>query len=139
MKLIFIVNEGEEMRVIAQATDPKEFDGIQVGENKMAKRIPVKERNYCGIVFLLGGLSFAWAASAEDAAIDAARATKRDWGRMFKLSENLKVNIYDMHEHEGWVYTDEGVLDADTRVRIPLLGVFDVELKKFTVVDRRIK
>ena len=74
---------------------------------------------YCGIVFIAGGSSWAWAVTPEEAAIKAAKCCRKDWGRMYKIPKGeLDVNIYDMKYHDGWDATGEGVFSTTTNEKL---------------------
>lgn len=83
------------------------------------------DKDYCGIVFIATGSSWAWAKTPEEAAINAAKQAKRDWKTYFKFKrkEEFKVCLYDMKDHEGWYADHRGVFDTDTKAEIPLLRV----------------
>jgi len=81
--------------------------------------------DFCGIVFIGGGSSWAYAATPEEAAALAAKQCKRDWKHIytFKRKQELKVCIYDMREHDGWYADYTGVHDKETNEVIPMLRV----------------
>lgn len=71
-------------------------------------------KEYCGIVFIGGGSSWAWADTPEKAAKNAAKQCKKDWGRYFEFTEPINVNVYDMRDHDGWEADHRGVVDSTT-------------------------
>lgn len=81
------------------------------------------QKRYCGIVFIGGGSSWAWAPTPEEAAEGAARIAKSDWKQLFKFKRKqpFKVCIYDMLNREGWYATDAGVFDQQTKERLTML------------------
>lgn len=81
--------------------------------------------NFCGIVFINGGSSWAYADTPETAATKAALQCKRDWSTLidFSQSRELKVCIYEMTNHDGWYADHNGVHDDKTDQSIPLLRV----------------
>ena len=87
-----------------------------------------KDFDYCGIVFIGGGSSWAYADSPEKAAEKAAKFCKSDWKSLFKFKrkQEFSVCVYDMKAHEGWYATGGGVYDQDTKEEIPLLEVISV-------------
>jgi hypothetical protein len=85
-----------------------------------------KSKDYCGIVFIgAGGSAWAWAATPEEAAQQAAKECKRSWKHFykFKRKQEFKVCIYDMTQHEGWYADYRGVFDQDTKELIELHSV----------------
>lgn len=90
----------------------------------------MSKQDYCGIVFIGGGSSHAWAATPEAAAQQAAKTCKQDWSGLFKFKkrQEFKVCVYDMRKHSGWYADHSGVYSSDTNKKLPLL-----ELKKVTV------
>lgn len=72
-------------------------------------------KDYCGIVFIGGGSSWAWGATPEDCAKSAAKQCRNDWGRYFDIpAGKIKVNVYDMRGRDGWEADDRGVVDSST-------------------------
>lgn len=93
---------------------------------------PAPARNvsydYCGIVFIGGGSSHAWAATPEAAAERAAKTCKSDWSSFyrFKRKQPFDVNVFDMRERDGWYADTHGVYDSRTREQIKALHVAKV-------------
>lgn len=87
-----------------------------------------KAKDYCGIVFISGGSSHAWAATPEHAAQQAAKTCKKDWSQLFKFSKQqvFNVAVYDMREHDGWYADHSGVFDTKTRERLTVLKTITV-------------
>jgi len=90
----------------------------------------MENKDFCGIVFIGAGSSWAYDNSPEGAAKKAGRQCKRDWRGLFKFKrkQELKVCIYDMKNHNGWYADYEGVFDTDTHEKIPLLQVEKVQV-----------
>lgn len=88
----------------------------------------MKDKDYCAIVFIAGGSSWAYAGTPEEAATKAAKQCKRDWRHIvtFKRKQELKVCIYDMTQHDGWYADYHGVHDKETKEVIPMLRVDSV-------------
>lgn len=87
--------------------------------------------DYCGIVFIGGGSSWAYGSTPDEAAKKAAKICKADWGRHFdiKRGQKMPVNVYDMKKHDGWVAdTMHGVIDPDTKERIERVDVITVTI-----------
>lgn len=87
-----------------------------------------QDKDFCAIVFIGGGSSWAWAPSKEEAATKAAKQCKRDWKTLyqFKRKHEFKVCVYDMKDHDGWYADYRGVFDSKTKQEIPLLEVVEV-------------
>ena len=85
-------------------------------------------KDYCGICFIGGGSSWAYAATPQEAAIKAAKQCKRDWKTLYKFNRKheLEVCIYDMKKHDGWYADHRGVFDSESKQEIPLLEVLTV-------------
>lgn len=85
-------------------------------------------REFCGIVFIGGGTSWAYADTKADAAIAAAKRAKSDWKSMFtfKKTEMFKVNIFDTANSDGWYADYRGVFDDTTKEPLPLVEVMEV-------------
>lgn len=79
----------------------------------------MSSKRYCGIVFIGGGSSWAWADTPEKAAAAAAKQCKKDWGRYYAFQDKIKVNVFDMKDHEGWEADERGVVDVQTGEPIP--------------------
>ena len=88
----------------------------------------MKSKRFCGIVFIGGGSSWAYAESPDKAAAAAAKTCKKDWKTLFEFEfkQELKVCVYDMKQHEGWYADHSGVFDQDTHEKIPMLEVMTV-------------
>lgn len=90
-----------------------------------------KSKDYCGIIFIGGGSSYAWAATPEEAAKIAAKTCKSDWSSLFKFKRRheFSVNVYDMRKHDGWAAdTINGVYDTKTKEPLKVLKVIKVEV-----------
>lgn len=85
-------------------------------------------KDYCGIVFIGGGSSWAWADTKEAAALNAAKQCKKDWKSLydFKKEQEFKVCVYAMKDREGWYADYRGVMDDKTHEVIPILAVVTV-------------
>lgn len=86
-------------------------------------------KDYCGIIFIGGGSSYAWAPTVEEATTRAAKTCKRDWGSMFKFAkrQEFTVNVYDMRKHDGWAAdTVNGVYDSTTKKPLKPLQIVKV-------------
>lgn len=86
------------------------------------------ENNFCAIVFIGTGSSWAWGSDKIKTAKRAAKVCKSDWKGIyqFKPKHEFKVCVYDMANHEGWYASHDGVFDQDTNEKIPLLEVVNV-------------
>ncbi len=90
-----------------------------------------KSKIYLGFVLLGTGSSWHYGASPEQAAEKAARVTVNDWSRLFGFGESIKVNIFDITEHqEGWYFDDNGMTDEKTHQRIARHSVVEVPTPK---------
>jgi hypothetical protein len=97
----------------------------------MTSKVISHEKDYCGIVFICGGSSWAWASTPEDAAIKAAKCAKRDWKAYFKFKrqQDFNVVVLDMRNRNGWFADHRGIFDTDTKTLIP-----DEEITEHKVV-----
>lgn len=89
-----------------------------------------KSKDYCGIIFIGGGSSFAWGASPEEAAKIAAKTCKQDWKSLFKFKrrQEFSVNIYDTRKSDGWWADSSGVYDTKTKERLPYVKTIKIEV-----------
>ena len=78
-------------------------------------------KNYCGIIFIGSGSSWAWGATPEEAVEKTAKTCRVDW--QIPKEYILNVNILDMRERDGWEATTDGIFDTDTGERIPIMSV----------------
>ena len=90
-----------------------------------------REDDYCGICYIGGGSTWAYAATPAQAAVKAAKQCVQDWKSLFKFEKGqyLGVCIYDMKKHEGWY--SEGphhVYDHKTKEHIPILEIIKVAI-----------
>ena len=85
-------------------------------------------KDFCGIVFIGGGSSWAYAGSPKEAAQLAGKCCKADWKSLFKFAakQNFTVNVFDMKTRKGWYADHRGVFDSTTKKRIPVLEVVAV-------------
>jgi len=74
------------------------------------------KRDYCGIVFVSGGSSWAYAGTKKQAVSGAVRRFKRDWSSLFDVKKGscLKVMVLDMTGREGWYADPCGIFDSGT-------------------------
>jgi len=81
--------------------------------------------NYCGIVFIGGGSSWAHADDKQIAAQKAAEQAKRDWGKVYKfpLWQEFKVCMYDMSDVESWHADHTGVYNTQTLEEVPMIEI----------------
>lgn len=86
------------------------------------------EYDYCGIIYIGGGSSWAYGATPKEAAVKAAKTCKSDWKSVFKFDKHQEftVCIYDMKEHDGWYAQMGGVYDKETKAEIPLVKTIEV-------------
>lgn len=85
-------------------------------------------QDYCGIVFIGGGSSWAYAATPEAAAKAAAKQCAKDWSGLFgKFSKvrPLRVNILDMRAHDGWSASTCGGIVNTKGETIPVMCVIE--------------
>lgn len=82
-------------------------------------------KDYCGIIFIGGGSSWAWGPTPEAAAKTAARICKSDWKVHFKFEkrQEFTVNVYDMREHSGWYADHSGVYAHGTNTRLTVFKI----------------
>ena len=73
------------------------------------------KKNYCGIVFLGGGSSWAWGEDIKETAKAAAKKARKDWRHFFNIPENgITVRVFDMTDHDGWYADCSGVFNDKT-------------------------
>lgn len=87
------------------------------------------EKNYCGIVSIGSGSGSSWAYgdTPEVAAKKASQQCRRDWKHLYKIPrKGIKVNILDMHNHDGWEASTEGIFDIDTGEPIEIMKVITI-------------
>lgn len=87
-------------------------------------------QDFCGIVFIGGGSSWAYSGSIEEAAKLAAKIAKKDWKSIFKFKrkQEFTVNVYDCTNTNGWYADYRGVFKSGTQDPLPF-----VEQVKVTV------
>lgn len=86
----------------------------------------IAARDYCGIIFIGGGSSWAWGSSPEDCAKAAAKQCRKDWGKYFDIpAGKIKVNVYDMRSSEGWEADDRGVVDSTTGEKLTRVALIE--------------
>lgn len=83
------------------------------------------DKDYCGIVFIAGCTSWAWGSSPAECAKAAAKQCRKDWGKFFKISGNVRVNIYDMRGRDGWEADERGVIDSKTGERLICVALIE--------------
>lgn len=85
----------------------------------------MSDTDYCGIVLIGGGSSWAWGSTPLEAATMAAKRAKRDWKAFFefKRQHEFTVNVLDMREHKGWYCDYRGFFDPDSKEQIEVLSI----------------
>ena len=74
--------------------------------------------NYCGIVFVGGGSSWAYNPDKDEAVKKAVKQAKRDWKDLHSFGETIKVVLIDMTNRNGWYADHSGIFDHDTNQEI---------------------
>lgn len=79
-----------------------------------------KNKNYCGVIIMGCGSSWAWASSVKEAASKAAKTAKRDWRGVFKFKRKHEfvVNVLDMRKRDGWWADYRGFYDSGSKEKI---------------------
>ena len=85
-------------------------------------------KRYLAIIFVGGGSSWAYGPTPDQAATDAARILRRDWGHLFDWNEPVPVNLFDTEGFEGFAADHRGVFGTNT------VGD-DVESKLLETID----
>ena len=74
--------------------------------------------NYCGIVFVGGGSSWAYDSKREEAVKRAVKQAKKDWKDLHSFGETIKVVLIDMTNRNGWYADHSGIFEYDTKEEI---------------------
>jgi hypothetical protein len=90
----------------------------------------MKDKDFCGIVFIGAGSSWSYGATPEVAAKAAAKRVKADWGRYFKLDKGteINVNVFDTATVDGWEADHRGVVSSETGDPLRLVKKITVTL-----------
>jgi hypothetical protein len=83
--------------------------------------------NYCGIVFVGGGSSWAYNSDKDEAVRSAVKQAKKDWRDYYSFGETIKVVLIDMTKRNGWYADDRGIFDSDTNDEIADFEVLTVK------------
>ena len=83
--------------------------------------------NYCGIVFVGGGSSWAYDSNQDQAVKKAVKQAKRDWRDYHSFGETIKVVLVDMTKRNGWYADYSGIFEADTNEEITDFEVLTVK------------
>jgi hypothetical protein len=87
----------------------------------------MKDKDFCGIVFIGAGSSWAYGATPEAAAKAAAKRVKADWGKYYKVAE-ANVNVFDTSSVDGWEADHRGVVSSETGDPLRLVKKITVTL-----------
>ena len=74
--------------------------------------------NYCGIVFVGGGSSWAYDSDRGEAVKRAVKQAKKDWKDLHSFGETIKVVLIDMTNRNGWYADHNGIFEYDTKEEI---------------------
>ena len=84
-------------------------------------------KNYCGIVFVGGGSSWAYNSNKEEAVKRAVKQVKKDWKDLHSFGDTIKVVLIDMTNRNGWYADHNGIFEYDTKKEITDFEVLTVE------------
>lgn len=88
--------------------------------------MPVDQKRYCGVVFIGGRSSWAYAPTVEAAAKGAVKVLIQDWKHLFKFKKGDEIPVYilDMKDHAGWIANAPGEFcSTTTKQPIPPIGI----------------
>lgn len=83
--------------------------------------------NYCGIVFVGGGSSWAYNSNRDEAVKRAVKQAKRDWKDYHSFGETIKVVLIDMTNRNGWYADYSGIFESETQEEITDFEVVTVQ------------
>ena len=83
--------------------------------------------NYCGIVFVGGGSSWAYNSDRDEAVKRAVKQAKRDWKDYHSFGETIKVVLIDMTNRNGWYADYSGIFESETQEEITDFEVVTVQ------------
>jgi hypothetical protein len=83
--------------------------------------------NYCGIVFVGGGSSWAYNSNRDEAVKRAVKQAKRDWKDYHSFGETIKVVLIDMTNRNGWYADYSGIFEYETKEEITDFEVVTVQ------------
>jgi hypothetical protein len=84
--------------------------------------------DFCAIVFIGGGSSWAWSSDKNEAAAKAVKRCRIDWKQLyqFKKGANVPVTILDMKERNGWYAGHRGIFDDTTHEQIKPMEIINI-------------
>ena len=83
--------------------------------------------NYCGIVFVGGGSSWAYNSDRDEAVKRAVKQAKRDWKDYHSFGKTIKVVLIDMTNRNGWYADHSGIFESETKEEITDFEVVTVQ------------
>jgi hypothetical protein len=83
--------------------------------------------NYCGIVFVGGGSSWAYNSDRDEAVKRSVKQAKRDWKDYHSFGETIKVVLIDMTNRNGWYADHSGIFEYETKEEITDFEVVTVQ------------